>query len=160
VNIDEESCRRCEIEGHEEAGELGTFFMLQRKLLMQRMNLLGVFPAQGACLYHLLGHEDISQWELAQEMKVARPTVTTMLQKMEKLGLLTRQVDEKDQRLTRISLTDDGRKIAAEAAKTKKEILCSTFGRLEPEEQQQLLNILRRLCEFTKEAMKESEENV
>ena len=50
----------------------------------------------------------MSQREIAEELCVKPPTVNVMVQRMEKAGLIGRRHDEKDQRITRIFLTDQG----------------------------------------------------
>ena len=55
-------------------------------------------------------HRDgrISQKELAQKLNVSAPSITSMIQKMEKSGYIVRNVDEKDQRMMRLDLTEKG----------------------------------------------------
>ena len=42
-------------------------------------------------------------------LHLSRPSVTAMLQALEKSGAIERRSDERDQRLTRVYLTDEGR---------------------------------------------------
>jgi MarR family transcriptional regulator, organic hydroperoxide resistance regulator len=97
---------------------------LQRQLMTRMLaekGAEGLHPAQAGCL-HVLGHHDgVSQRDLADRLQLARPTVTTMLQAMEKAGLIVRRVDANDQRLTRVYLTDDGHGLT--------ERMRSVFGR-------------------------------
>ncbi len=59
-----------------------------------------------------------SRVELARRMHVSASTVTRMVAPMEKLGMLTRQVDKRDARLAFVVLTDAGRTKLNEARKT------------------------------------------
>lgn len=50
----------------------------------------------------------MSQKELAKRLNVTAPSITSMIQKMEKSGYITRRTDEQDQRVMRLSLTEKG----------------------------------------------------
>lgn len=68
----------------------------------------GVHPGQIPILILLAEHKEMSQKEIAGELHVKPPTVNVMVQRMEKAGLVGRKHDEKDQRVTRIFLTEKG----------------------------------------------------
>ena len=56
-------------------------------------------------------HAEICK-ELGDLLCVKAPTVTVMIKRMERLGMIERKHDENDQRIYRIYLTARGRKIA------------------------------------------------
>ena len=74
--------------------------------------------------YFLLLHMDnaslnrLSRVELAKRMHVSASTVTRMVAPMEKLGLVARQVAERDARIAYVAMTDAGRKKLGEARAT------------------------------------------
>jgi len=80
----------------------------QRYLVMRRLADEDSHPGQAFGLLVLAANDGITQSELADMIGIARPTVTTMLQKMERAGLVERRVDQDDQRYTRIYVTDEG----------------------------------------------------
>ena len=53
----------------------------------------------------------LSQIELSRRLHVRPPTVAVMLQRMEKADLICRRQDERDQRVTRVYLTEKGREV-------------------------------------------------
>ena len=53
----------------------------------------------------------MSQRELADHIHITPPSVNVAVQKLEKLGYIRKEQDEKDQRMTRIHLTERGEKI-------------------------------------------------
>lgn len=57
-------------------------------------------------LFMLHKRKTMSQKELAKRLNVTAPSITSMIQKMEKSGYITRRTDEQDQRVMRLSLTD------------------------------------------------------
>ncbi len=73
----------------------------------QQMMKLGVHPGQIPLLM-ILAKGEMSQKEVARELHVKPPTVNVMVQRMEKAGFVSRRQDEKDQRISRIRLTDKG----------------------------------------------------
>lgn len=74
----------------------------------QQMMKLGVHPGQIPFLMLLSKHGEMSQREVARELHVKPPTVNVMVQRMEKAGFVIRRQDEKDQRISRIRLTEKG----------------------------------------------------
>ena len=76
-----------------------------------RVSKLDIHPGQ-IPLLHLLGtQEGLSQKEIARKLGIKPPTVNVSIQRMEKGGYVYRQTDLKDQRVTRIYLTDKGKEI-------------------------------------------------
>ncbi|RXZ83675.1 MarR family transcriptional regulator [Paenibacillaceae bacterium] len=75
-----------------------------------------VYPGQPPLLLRLSEKDGRSQSELASLMRVAPATLTVMVDRMEKTGLVMRRSDPVDQRVSRIFLTDKGH-TATEAVK-------------------------------------------
>ena len=61
------------------------------------------------------------QKELASQLGVKPPTVTVSIQRLEKIGIIVRKQDEKDQRISRIYLTEEGKAIINEGMRMVKE---------------------------------------
>jgi len=126
---------------------------LNRQLLTRSMGDRGGHPAQAACLWILLAHEGLSQRDLAEHLHVAPPTVTIMLQKMEKAGMIDRRPDEADQRLTRISLTVQGRALARELLDAREGYLQTTIGAMSEVDRIELARLLGMLADNTARAL-------
>jgi DNA-binding MarR family transcriptional regulator len=86
-------------------------FRLHGQLMIRILADEGAHPGQAICLRILATHDGISQRDLAEILHLSRPTVTSMLQRLERAGAITRHADEADQRLTRVYLTDAGRRL-------------------------------------------------
>ena len=56
-------------------------------------------------------HNGCSQKEIAEWMGVTPPTVNVSIQRLEKADIVCRKRDDKDQRIMRVYLTENGRKI-------------------------------------------------
>lgn len=59
-------------------------------------------------LFHLRRESGLSQYELAMRCQVKPSSMSVTLRNMEEQGYIRRQADEKDQRLTRVYLTEAG----------------------------------------------------
>lgn len=67
-------------------------------------------PGQAGILVILQMMGPMSQRELADRVHITPPSVNVAVQKLEKLGYVRKEQDEKDQRMTKIHLTDCGEK--------------------------------------------------
>lgn len=102
--------------------------------------------------FFLLMHLDqaslnrLSRVELARRMHLSASTVTRMVAPMEKLGLLTREVDTRDARIAFVVLTEAGKTRLTEARDTFAKQAGYAFGdRWEEAELAQLSELLYRL---------------
>jgi DNA-binding MarR family transcriptional regulator len=116
--------------------------ILNRHLMMMMLAGEHAHPAQAGCLLTLSGADGLSQSDLAAMLNVSRPTVTSMLQKMEAAGTVERRADEHDQRVTRLFLTPMGREVAERMREVHADIINSTVGTLPERDRQTLLQLL------------------
>lgn len=92
----------------------------------------------------------LSRVELAKRMHVSASTITRMAAPMEKIGLLDREVDERDARLVFVVATNAGREKLTEALATFSKRAGYLFGdRWEDGEMDQFASMLRRLIAGT-----------
>ena len=67
-------------------------------------------PGQAFCLRLVVENDGMTQRDLAAGLHIAAPTISRMLQSMEKTGLVKRLQDVANQRLTRVFATSAGRR--------------------------------------------------
>lgn len=77
---------------------------------------LGLTYPQYLVLSSLVARDGQSVSDLGAELRLESNTLTPMLKRMQAEGWVTRQRDTADERLVRISLTAEGRALAAQAA--------------------------------------------
>jgi len=118
----------------------------------------GAHPGQLFCLRAIAHHDGITQRDLAEELHVARPTITRMLQGMERAGIVERHVDERDQRLTRVHLTDRGREFETKFRRIAAAYVKDTIARLPAADRRELIRLLRALRETIAAAMEARED--
>ena len=110
----------CEKEdGKEKQSSFLTLFMKVDRHFMTKcfgqMQELGIYPGQIPVLGLVAKKDGLSQRELAKILNIKPPTVNVSVQRLEKAGFLYKKPDEKDQRVTRIYLTEKGKETKAKA---------------------------------------------
>ena len=83
-----------------------TIARLARRLRQQDHTGLG--PTMTGTLASIAKHGGPTHGELAAIEQVAPPTITAVVDKLEKLGLVTRETDLTDRRVTRVRATSTG----------------------------------------------------
>ena len=84
-------------------------------LVFHQLMELGVYPGQIPVLGRIVQKEGSSQKEIADFLHIKPPTVNVSITRLEKAGLVCRRQDEKDQRVSRIYMTDKGKDIIEQA---------------------------------------------
>lgn len=118
-----------------------------RQLMMRMSAEGGGHPAQAGCMWVLSRHEGITQSELGRMLHIAPATVTTMLQRLERDGLVERWTDPDDQRLTRIRLTESGRGRAGAMASAHASYLDRVVSPLPEADRRELARLLNELAD-------------
>ena len=75
------------------------------------LNALGLHAGQEMIMLQLWIEEGLTQSYLAERANVEPPTMTQMLQRMERCGLVERRQDAQDGRISRVYLTERGREL-------------------------------------------------
>ncbi|MGC8971573.1 MAG: MarR family winged helix-turn-helix transcriptional regulator [bacterium] len=70
---------------------------------------IGLHKGQPPILSMLWEKDGLTQKEIAEKLRLKPSTVTAVLKRMEKAGLLKREPDPKDMRVSRVYLTKKGR---------------------------------------------------
>src|SRR5687768_16218620 len=102
------------------------------------LNLLGLHAGQEMILFQLWVEDGLSQSRLVERMSVEPPTVTKMLQRMEKAVLVRRCSCPNDARVSRVYLTDKGRSLEAEVQRVWDELDAQTVAGLSEADQADL----------------------
>ena len=129
-----------------------------RQLMARKMTARGISPAQMFCLREVGHSPGITQRDLAERLNVARPTLTVMLHKMEKAGLVERRDDETDQRFTRIYLREDGKKAHEQMHRLIDEVVTETVGPMSESDRKRLAELLGILSDNIKVALERQED--
>lgn len=106
-----------------------------------------VYPGQPPLLMRLFELNGLSQRELADKMNITPATLTVMIDRMQKTGLVERKADSRDQRISRVFLTEKGRSAAVEVKRAIREVEQRCFERFIPEEKLLLRRLLLHMQE-------------
>jgi MarR family transcriptional regulator, organic hydroperoxide resistance regulator len=119
-----------------------------RQILHSSLGKHGVNPGQAICLRALAEQDGAAQSEIADVMNLSRPSVTRILQRMEKGGLVRRAVDPGDQRVTRVYLTARGRDLIGSLRAGFADYVSRTVALLPESDRVTLARILREWAEL------------
>lgn len=87
----------------------------------------------------------ITQRDLTARLKIQPGSASEILSKLENAGLILRTISETDKRTANISLTEEGRRMALDAAKRRWERHKEMFSCLAENEKEELLSLLEKL---------------
>lgn len=118
---------------------------LYSKELLRRRNLT---TSQLATLRQLGRRGALSAGDLARGISVSQATITGIVDRLEKSGLLTRCRDSQDRRRVVIELTDAGREVVATSPPPLHERFVVRLAELPPEEREEIDRVLRRIVEM------------
>ena len=95
--------------------------------------------------------------EIAQEMDITLPSVTTAVKKLEKKGLVTKQRSESDARQVVVRLTDAGLRADIAHRYFHRKMVLAVASSIPEEEKSVLLVALRKINSFFQERIEEME---
>lgn len=126
---------------------------LMHRSLLQGMPKGGPGAAFGQerLLQIIMKKGEISQKELGEMLDARAGSLSELLSKLEKNGLITRTPSDDDRRSMNIAITESGRQAASEAAQEREKMAEGLFEALSAEEQSQLNALLAKLTNAWKE---------
>ena len=106
---------------------------------------LGISPILVLNELHVTGPQ--KQAELAETIGYTKGAMTSIAEKLVKLGLAERLYDPSDRRTIRLQITDEGQSALAKAQSIGKEVFVQLFEVLDDEEIAQYLRIQEKLVQ-------------
>ena len=104
-------------------------------------------PAQYHLLLALHAEPELGVGEMAAAAGCTSPTVTRMLDGLERDGVVVREHSDEDRRRTIVSLTARGKRLLAQQRRHSDERKQRLYDQLSPSERRQAEHLLRRLAE-------------
>ena len=77
--------------------------------IMQYMKDVDLKPGQAGCLFILSKEGKLPQKDIAKRLGVKPPSITALLKKLEARNLIVRTQDDQDQRVSWITLSEEGK---------------------------------------------------
>lgn len=111
-------------------------------------------PEQWTVLANLWHKEGVTQQELCNATFKDKPSMTRLIDNLEKQHLVTRKADKKDRRTNLIFLTKEGKSLQDKANKTVQQTMLEAFQGIDPEEITTAKKVLKLIFENIRESMK------
>lgn len=111
------------------------------------LNEIGLHAGQEWLMCLLQEKDGLTQSELAELLDVQPPTVSKMLDRLKQKGLILRQADAEDARISRVYLTEEGRLLHEPIAQVWQNLEEKTIKGLSPMEQVLLRRLLMQVLE-------------
>ena len=117
----------------------------------ERLAEFGVTPGQYGILNCLWSQGSATPKEIAQTLRLENSTVSGMLDKLQKRGLVTRVLDPNGRKSIRVEASEAGKAIREDVLRTVDELNQAVLAPFTAQQRQQLLELLRRLCGTSEE---------
>ena len=118
------------------------------------LNEIGITYTQYLVLLVLWEQQSCNIKKIAEILKLDSPTITPIVQKLEKMNLVNRIRNELDERVVTVLLTKDGIDLEAQVADIQNKVACKTH--LKTKEFNELKGTLNKLAD----TMSEKEKNL
>ena len=122
--------------------EKGNRFIIEE---LKKNGAEGLVPSHGDVLVCLYSQDKMTMKDIADKIHRTRPTVTVLVDKLEKLGYLKREVSQEDSRYTYIVLTKKGNDFKPIFEKISKDLNNMLYKNLSKEEAESLENLLQKI---------------
>jgi MarR family transcriptional regulator, organic hydroperoxide resistance regulator len=116
-----------------------------RYLARQLFETLDLHPGQEGLLQQLWQQDQRTQVELAKSLEVEPPTVSRMIDALDRRGLVTRRPAPGDRRAVVIELTQSGRELQADFENIWLELGQRTVASLSATDQKELCRLLQEI---------------
>ena len=122
--------------------EKGNRFIIEE---LKNNGAKGLVPSHGDILLCLYKNSKMTMKDIANCIHRTKPTVTVLVDKLEKLGYLKREASDKDSRFTNIVLTQKGEDFQTTFEKISKDLNEMLYKNLSNKEVEILEELLRKV---------------
>ena len=122
--------------------EKGNRFIIEE---LKNNDAEGLAPSHGDILVCLYKNGKMTMKDIANCIHRTKPTVTVLVDKLEKLGYLKREASDEDNRSTNIVLTQKGEDFKVTFEKISEELNEMLYKNLSPEESKLIEELLRKI---------------
>ena len=130
---------------HEQVGFILRQVSQRHASIFSSLMVHDLTPTQFAAVATLYERETVSQNQLGRLTAMDAATIKGVVDRLAKRGITQLDPDPHDRRRLLVTLTDEGKRIAAEAIPRAHEITQQTLSPLAEEEQKLFLSLLKRM---------------
>lgn len=124
----------------------GRLIRMYYSRIQSQLAEVGLYRGQPPILMLLYKNDGMSQKEMARALNLSPATMTVTLKRMEKAGLVLREMDEHDQRILRVHLSEKGREMCETGESRIGVVTAELLEGFTLEEQQRLNEYLGRIA--------------
>lgn len=124
----------------------GRLIRMYYSRIQSQLAEVGLYRGQPPILMLLYKNDSMSQKEMVRALNLSPATMTVTLKRMEKAGLVLREMDEHDQRILRVHLSEKGREMCETGESRIGVVTAELLEGFTLEEQQQLNEYLGRIA--------------
>ena len=122
--------------------EKGNRFIIEE---LKKNGAEGLVPSHGDILVCLYEKDKMTMKDIADKINRTRPTVTVLVDKLEKSGYLKREISKEDSRYTYIVLTKQGKDFKPVFKKISENLNNMLYKNLSEQESDILENLLKKI---------------
>ncbi len=111
----------------------------------KKIGLSDLGPSYGAILNILFTHHQINMKEITKKIDRDKSTTTSLIQKLEKLAYVKREINPLDNRITLISITDKGKKLKSDFDNISERLIKNTYKDMKPTEIDSVISGLEKI---------------
>jgi DNA-binding MarR family transcriptional regulator len=130
--------------------EVTSFSVLYHQIMAQR---LGVNSTDLRCLERVAAHRHVTAGDLAQATGLTTGSITTLIDRLEQAGLVTRHRDRADRRKVFVAATAGMKRQAEPLSKPMHEAIAEVLGHHGDAQLKFLSQILQELCDAVRNAI-------
>ncbi len=130
--------------------------LLTEETKRKHSNATFTFRDRNAISFLTKHRDGINLSDMADYLKISRPSTTALVKKLEKNGLVQRIPDPSSARGTLVKITRKGRHFAAFQSRFRKRLTARVSDEMSEEEKKILLTSFSKLNEFFEDSIKES----
>ena len=114
--------------------------------MTEKLSVFEITPVQYAVLYCLWENDRRSPKEIAERLKLENSTISGILERMEKKGLIQRSISKEDRRYIQVILTEKGTALKADVLTAVEQVNDDVLSVFSSEECEILKSYLRTLA--------------
>jgi len=112
---------------------------------LEKQGVKNIVPSHGTVLYLLYQRDEVTMKEIADYAHKTKPTVTVLVNKLEKLGYVFREKSSVDNRICYIRLTGEGHKLKPVFERVSKSLNERVYKNLDTKECEIVENVLEKI---------------
>ena len=140
--------------------EFAKLIRLYYTRMQNKLAQVGLYRGQPPILGLLSKYDGMSQKDMAAALNLSPATMTVTLKRMEKAGLIVREMDPHDQRILRVHLSEQGKEMCQKGEEQCAVVSEELLAGFSEEEQEQLGEYLRRIAQNMENVVRNENENM